>query len=77
MSIKAAKAFEAAGAIVTEVAGVMTREMLDGLDHFWRARRGKIFRSSRPDERGKALPYIYKWAESGAKLSGVEVDQGL
>src|SRR6059058_5213879 len=35
--VKAAKAFEAAGA-VTEVPGVMTREMLDGLDNFWRAR---------------------------------------
>ena len=36
--VKAAKAFEAAGAIVTEVPGVLTREMLDGLDNFWRAR---------------------------------------
>ena len=38
VAVKAARAFEAAGAIVTEVAGVLTREMLDGLDHFWRVR---------------------------------------
>ena len=38
VAVKAAKAFEAAGAVVTEVAGVMTREILDGLDNFWRAR---------------------------------------
>src|SRR5262249_56000889 len=28
--VKAAKAFEAAGAVVTEVDGILTREMLDG-----------------------------------------------
>src|SRR6201996_1170617 len=36
--IKAAKAFESAGAVVTEVDSVLTREMLEGLDNFWRAR---------------------------------------
>src|SRR6201747_1533219 len=30
--VKAARAFEAAGAVVTEVAGILTRDMLDGLD---------------------------------------------
>ena len=38
VAVKAAKAFEAAGAVVTEVDGIMSREILDGLDHFWRAR---------------------------------------
>ncbi len=75
--IKAAKAFEAAGAIVTEVPGVLTREMLDGLDDFWRARMWEDLSKLTPDERGKALPYIYKWAEAGAKLSGVEVIRGF
>src|SRR5712675_2115111 len=32
VAAKAARAFDAAGAIVTEVSGVLTREMLDGLD---------------------------------------------
>src|SRR6202161_4632772 len=38
VAAKAAKSFEEAGARVTEVKSVLTREMLDGLDHFWRAR---------------------------------------
>src|ERR1700716_1236769 len=38
VAVKAAKAFESAGAVVTEVDSVLTREMLDGLDNFWRAR---------------------------------------
>src|SRR5277367_5025947 len=37
VAVKAAKALEAAGATVHDVKGVMTREMLDGLDNFWRA----------------------------------------
>src|SRR6516164_7370462 len=32
IAVKAAKAFESAGAVVTEVNGILTREMLDGLD---------------------------------------------
>ena len=74
---KAAKAFEAAGAVVTEVPGVLTREMLDGLDKFWRARMWDDLSKLTPEERGKALPYIFKWAEPGAKLSGVEVIRGF
>jgi aspartyl-tRNA(Asn)/glutamyl-tRNA(Gln) amidotransferase subunit A len=77
VAVKAAKAFEAAGAIVTEIPGVMTREMLDGLDNFWRARCWDDLSRLTPDERAKALPYIYKWAESGAKLTGVDVVRGF
>jgi aspartyl-tRNA(Asn)/glutamyl-tRNA(Gln) amidotransferase subunit A len=76
-AVKAAKAFESAGAVVTEVDGILTREMLDGLDNFWRARLWDDLATLTPAERGKALPYIYKWAERGAKLSGVEVIRGF
>jgi aspartyl-tRNA(Asn)/glutamyl-tRNA(Gln) amidotransferase subunit A len=75
--VKAAKAFESAGAVVTEVEGVLTREMLDGLDHFWRARAWGDLSQLTAAERAKALPYIYKWAEAGAKLSGVDVVRGF
>src|SRR6202043_3376086 len=75
---KAARAFESAGAIVTEVPGVLTREMLDGLDNFLRARSwDENFSGLTPAARAKALPYIYKWAEAGAKLSGVDVIRGF
>jgi aspartyl-tRNA(Asn)/glutamyl-tRNA(Gln) amidotransferase subunit A len=75
--VKAARAFEAAGAIVTEVPGVLTREMLDGLDNFWRARMWDDLSKLTPGERSKTLPYIAKWAEAGARLSGVDVIRGF
>jgi aspartyl-tRNA(Asn)/glutamyl-tRNA(Gln) amidotransferase subunit A len=75
--MKAARAFEASGAEVTEVPGVLTREMLDGLDSFWRARSWDDLSKLAPEDRAKALPYIYKWAEGGAKLSGVDVVRGF
>ncbi len=75
--VKAAKAFESAGAVVTEVDGVLTREMLDGLDNFWRARMWDDLSKLASAERGKALPYITQWAEAGAKLSGVDVIRGF
>jgi aspartyl-tRNA(Asn)/glutamyl-tRNA(Gln) amidotransferase subunit A len=77
VAVKAAKAFESAGAVITEVDSVLTREMLDGLDSFWRARMWDDLSKLAPAERGKALPYILKWAEAGAKLSGVDVVRGF
>ena len=77
VAVKAAKAFESAGAVVTEVDGILTREMLDGLDNFWRARMWDDLSKLSPEERGKALPYIHKWAEAGARLSGVDVIRGF
>jgi aspartyl-tRNA(Asn)/glutamyl-tRNA(Gln) amidotransferase subunit A len=75
--VRAAGAFEAGGADVSEVPGVLTREMLDGLDSFWRARAWDDLSRLAPEDRAKALPYIYKWAEGGAKLSGVDVIRGF
>ncbi|HXQ84085.1 MAG TPA: amidase [Xanthobacteraceae bacterium] len=77
VAVKAAKAFEAAGAVVSEVKGILTRAMLDGLDNFWRARLWDDLSQLTPAERAKALPYILKWAEAGAKLSGVDVIRGF
>ena len=75
--VKAAKAFESAGAVVTEVDGILTREMLDGLDCFWRARMWSDLSLLPPAQRSKALPYILQSAEAGAKLGGVEVVRGF
>jgi aspartyl-tRNA(Asn)/glutamyl-tRNA(Gln) amidotransferase subunit A len=75
--VKAAKAFEGAGAVVTEVNGILTRQMLDGLDNFWRARLWDDLSQLQSAERAKALPYILKWAETAAKLSGVDVVRGF
>jgi aspartyl-tRNA(Asn)/glutamyl-tRNA(Gln) amidotransferase subunit A len=75
--VKAARAFEGSGAEIIEVPGVLTREMLDGLDAFWRARAWEDLSKLAPEDRAKALPYIYKWAEGGANLSGVDVIRGF
>ena len=77
VAVKAARAFEAAGAIVTEVPGILTREMLDGLDNFWRARMWDDLSRLTAAERARALPYILQWAEAGARLSGVDVIRGF
>src|SRR5277367_2096487 len=61
VAMKAAKALESAGAVVTEIDGILTREMLDGLDNFWRARMWDDLEKLDPAERGKTLPYIYQW----------------
>src|SRR5215813_14186240 len=75
--VKAAKAFESAGAVVTEVDSILTREMLDGLDNFWRARMWDDLSKLPAAQRGKALPYILQWAERGERLSGVDVIRGF
>jgi aspartyl-tRNA(Asn)/glutamyl-tRNA(Gln) amidotransferase subunit A len=77
VAVAAARVFEATGAEVSEVPSVLTREMLDGLDAFWRARLWDDLSKLAPAERGKTLPYIYKWAEAGAKFSGVDVVRGF
>src|SRR4030088_3502922 len=63
VAVKAAKAFESAGAVITEVDGILTREMLDGLDNFWRTRLWDDLLKLTPTERAKTLPYIHNWAE--------------
>jgi aspartyl-tRNA(Asn)/glutamyl-tRNA(Gln) amidotransferase subunit A len=77
VAVKAAKAFESSGAVITEVEGILTREMLDGLDNFWRARMWDELSKLSPEERAKTLPYIHQWGEAGAKLSGVDVIRGF
>ncbi len=75
--VRAARAFEATGATVSEVKGILTPELIAGLDRFWRARLWDDLSKMTPDQRSKTLPYILKWAEGGAKLSGVDVIRGF
>jgi aspartyl-tRNA(Asn)/glutamyl-tRNA(Gln) amidotransferase subunit A len=77
VAIKAAKAFEAAGAVVTEIDGILTREMLDGIDNFFRARLWDDLSKLPEKERAKTLPYILQWAEAATRLSGVDVMRGF
>lgn len=75
--VAAAKLFEAEGAIVEPVPAVLTREMLDGLDDFWRARQWDDVEKLAEADRAKILPYIRAWAESGAQRSGLQVIRGF
>ncbi|WP_029003293.1 amidase [Azorhizobium doebereinerae] len=73
----AARAFEAEGAIIVPVAGVLTREMLDGLDDFWRARSWDDICALSPERKAKVLPYIVDWAAGGAGIDGPRAVRGF
>jgi aspartyl-tRNA(Asn)/glutamyl-tRNA(Gln) amidotransferase subunit A len=75
--VAAAKLFEAAGAIVIPVEPVLTREMLDGLDDFWRAKFWGDMVALSADRRAAILPYIHEWAEKGADVSGARAVFGF
>ena len=65
----AARAFEAAGAIVEPLQAFSTREMADGMDRFWRMRSWLDLSALPPERQQKVLPYIRDWVASGAHLS--------
>ena len=72
----AAKAIERAGAKLMEVAPIMNRAMLDGVDNFFRARSWADLETYDPQLRAKILPYIVNWAEKGATMSAVDAMRG-
>ena len=75
---RAARDFEAAGAIVEPLAPFLTQDMLDGLDRFWRMRSLiDIKRACRRSERAKILPFIRAWAELAQGFSGEAVFHGF
>jgi len=73
----AARAFEAAGAIVEPLAPFTTRAMISGLDQFWRMRSWLDFSDLPAERQAKVLPYIRDWIVSAATLSGAEVFRGF
>jgi len=74
---RAARDFEAAGARVAPLAPFLTQEMLDGLDHFWRARSLIDLEALAPEKREAVLPFIRDWAESANGFSGQHVLRGF
>ncbi|MFO1167421.1 MAG: amidase [Rhodoblastus sp.] len=72
----AARAFEAAGAIVEPLAPFLTRDMLDGQDRFWRARAYADIKDLPEQRKARILPFIRAWAESAASFSGHDVFSG-
>ncbi|MBM1174080.1 amidase [Microvirga arabica] len=74
---RAAQLLGSAGAVIEAVPAFITREMLDGLDDFWRQRAWTDMAPLSEDERAKILPYIRQWAEGGKNLTGSEVYSGM
>ncbi|MBL8349841.1 MAG: amidase [Burkholderiaceae bacterium] len=72
----AARAFEAAGAIVEPVPAFTTRAMMDGLDRFWRLRSWLDLQALPAERRQRVLPYIRDWAAGAAGLGAAELFQG-
>lgn len=73
----AARTFATAGATIEPVAPFLTREMLDGLDDFWRQRAWVDIGGLSDARQGRVLPYIFAWAEGGRNLSGERVYRGM
>ena len=72
----AADLFAAAGAHVERIAPFFTREMLDGMDAFWRMRSWLDWSALPAERQAKVLPFIVDWLKSGARLSGEQVFRG-
>ena len=73
----AAKTFERAGAIVEPMKPFFTRDMLDGVDAFWRARAWADISALDDERRAKILPFIVNWARTAERLSGMQLFQGF
>jgi aspartyl-tRNA(Asn)/glutamyl-tRNA(Gln) amidotransferase subunit A len=75
--VEAARLLEAQGAIVAPVEPFLTREMLDGLDRFWRVRAWSEMSQLSEERRRQVLPYIAEWAAGGAGISGLDTYRGF
>ena len=69
----AAILLEKAGAIVEPMQPFFTREMLDGMDHFWRMRSYMDVQALSDAQRDALLPFIRDWALSASSLSGTDL----
>ena len=72
----AARAFEAAGAVVEPMAPFMTREMIDGMERFWRLRSWLDIAALPPGRRERVLPFIRAWAEGAAGIDAAQLFHG-
>ncbi|MGW1345273.1 amidase [Kribbella sp. NPDC002412] len=72
----AAAVLEKGGAVVELIDPMITREMLDGLDSFWRVRSAVDIAALPEDRRAKVLPEIRSWVSTAGDLSGFDVFHG-
>jgi aspartyl-tRNA(Asn)/glutamyl-tRNA(Gln) amidotransferase subunit A len=75
--VAAARTLEAAGAIIEPFTPYLTREMLDGLDLFWRTRSLNDLQAMPAERAAKVLPYIAAWAHGAEGADGLSVYRGF
>ena len=71
-----ARLLESAGASIEPIGPFMNREMVDGMDAFWRMRSWLDISALPEERRAKVLPFIREWARGGEGLSGEAVFRG-
>ncbi|QEM83397.1 amidase [Halomonas binhaiensis] len=69
--------FRKAGAHIVPVGPVLSRDMLDGLNDFWRARQWSELLTLTEQQREQVLPEILAWADEGRGLDPVKVVRGF
>jgi Asp-tRNA(Asn)/Glu-tRNA(Gln) amidotransferase A subunit family amidase len=74
---RAALLFEGQGAIVEPLDPFLTRDMMDGLDLFWRTRLWSEFVAMPADRVELVLPFIRAWAEGAVGADGLAVFAGF
>ncbi|MBB5158099.1 amidase [Saccharopolyspora phatthalungensis] len=73
----AAQLLESAGAVVEPIDPFLSREMLDGMDRFWRFRSWTDISALPAERRAKVLPGIAQWATNAKDISAAEVFHGF
>ena len=74
--LTAARAFEAAGAVVEALPPFSTREMADGINTFWRMRSWLDLAALPAGRRARVLPFIRDWVAAAEGYSAAEVFRG-
>ena len=74
---KAARRFEAAGAVVEPLAPFTRPEVALGIDLFWRVRSWIDISALPPERRERVLPYIREWVAPGEHTSTAELFHGF
>jgi aspartyl-tRNA(Asn)/glutamyl-tRNA(Gln) amidotransferase subunit A len=69
----AGRVFENGGAKVEPVQPWLTAQMLSDIDLFWRVRSLADLEEMAPESRSRVLPFVRRWAEGGARASGIDV----
>jgi len=72
----AAELLEKAGAMIEPIGPIITREMLDGLDRFWRVRSAYDINALPEARRAKVLPEIRRWVSTATDLTAFDVFHG-